>query len=376
MGEGEGTLTPTYDVAVVGGGVIGCAIACELAQRGATVVLLERDRVCAGASGAAAGMLAPQTEAHAADPWFELLLAARAEHEPLACRLRHDTGIDVGYRRDGVLRIAANAEERRELRERAEWQQRLGLAAEWLEPDEALHREPGLSPDLAGALWLPDEAQVRSPRLVQALALLAQRLGVDVREAVPVIGIETANGRTTGVRTPAERVSAGAVVLAAGVWTSFIDGARCLPLQPVKGQIVSGLQSAGCAPRNIVWGSGAYLVPKAGGELLVGATEEPGYDARPTLGGMAGLVKAGARLMPAIAGMPLNGAWAGLRPALPDRRPALGRLGEVDGLFVATGHYRNGVLLGPLTGKLMAQLVLGERPAHDLSPYSAARLGL
>ncbi|HEY8692736.1 MAG TPA: FAD-dependent oxidoreductase, partial [Chloroflexota bacterium] len=172
MGEGEGTLTPTYDVAVVGAGVIGCAIACELAQRGATVVLLERDRVCAGASGAAAGMLAPQTEAHAADPWFELLLAARAEHEPLACRLRHDTGIDVGYRRDGVLRIAANAEERRELRERAEWQQRLGLAAEWLEPDEALHREPGLSPDLAGALWLPDEAQVRSPRLVQALALL------------------------------------------------------------------------------------------------------------------------------------------------------------------------------------------------------------
>jgi len=416
-------MSLTYDVAVVGGGVIGCAIACELAERGVKVVLLERDRICSGASGAAAGMLAPQAEAHASDPWFKLLLAARAEHEPLACRLRHDTGIDVGYRRDGVLRVAAGADERGELRQRCEWQRRHGLAAEWLEPDEMLRLEPGLSPDLAGGLWLPDEAQVQSPRLVQSLALLALRLGVDVREGTPVSGLQIADGRTAelrpadgigglrqdgpaaaldvsdlrrphpdgpgqrqggrsagasgrvqGVLTPTERISTGAVVLAAGVWTPFIEGVDCLPVQPVKGQIVSGLQGAGCAPRHVVWGAGAYLVPKAGGELLVGATEEDGYDARPTLGGISGLVAAGARLMPSLAGMPLNGAWAGLRPALPDRLPALGRLGGVEGLFAATGHYRNGVLLGPLSGKLMAQLVLGERPAHDLEPYSPARL--
>ncbi|MFI5267395.1 MAG: glycine oxidase ThiO [Chloroflexota bacterium] len=368
-------MTPTYDVAVVGAGVIGCAIASELAVRGAKVVLLERDRVCSGASGAAAGMLAPQTEAQAADPWFELLLAARAEHESLACKLRHETGIDVGYRRDGVLRVAVSAGERQELRDRGNWQQRLGLAVEWLEPEDALRLEAGLSPDLAGALWLPHEAQVQSPRLVQGLALLAQRLGVDVREGTPVVGVDMAAGRVGSLRTGAERISAGAVVLAAGVWTPFMDGVKRLPVEPVKGQIVSGLQGAGCAPRHIVWGAGAYLVPKAGGELLIGATEEAGYDARPTLGGMAGLVRAGTRLMPAIAGMPLNSAWAGLRPALPDRLPALGRLREVDGLFVATGHYRNGVLLGPLTGKLMAQLVLGEPLAHDLAPYSPARFG-
>jgi glycine oxidase len=358
----------TYDVAIVGGGVIGCAIAAELADAGAKVVLLERDRIGAGASGAAAGMLAPQTEAHAPDPWFDLLLAARAEHEPLSCRLRHETGIDVGYRRDGVLRVAVSEPERRELRARAEWQQAAGLPVEWLEPDDAQRLEPTVSPDIAGALWLPDESQVQSPRLVQALALLAQRRGAHIREGAPVLGVEK-----DAVRTAAERVSVGAVVLAGGVGSAFVDGAR-LPVVPVKGQIACGQLTPACAPRHIVWGAGAYLTPKAGGELLVGATEEEGtYDTRPTLGGIAGLIAAGTQLLPTLRDMPLVQAWAGLRPALPDRKPALGRLGD---LFVATGHYRNGVLLGPLTGKLIAQLVLGKQPTWDLTAYAPERLAL
>jgi glycine oxidase len=355
----------TYDVAIVGAGVIGCAIACELAERGAKVVLLERERVCSGASGAAAGMLAPQTEAHAPDPWFELLLAARAEHEALACKLRHETGIDVGYRRDGVLRIAADDAERRELRDRADWQRQHGLAVEWLEPEDALRMEPGLNPNIAGALWLPDEAQVQSPRLVQALALDAQRHGAEIREGVPVLAV----GKDA-VRTPTERLSAGAVVLAGGVGSAFVHGAR-LPVFPVRGQIACGQMTPICGPRHILWGAGAYLTPKAGGELLIGATEEEGtYDTRPTLGAIADLIAAGEKILPSLRHIPLTQAWAGLRPALPDRKPALGTL---NGVFVATGHYRNGILLGPLTGKFMAQLILGQTPAWDLSPYSPSR---
>ena len=363
----------SYDVAVVGAGAIGCALTVELAERGASVVLLERERVCAGASGAAAGMLAPQTEADTADPWFELLLAARAEHEPLACRLRHDTGIDVGYRRDGVLRVAAGEHERAELQARAAWQSQRGLAIEWLEPEDARKLEPALAPDLAGALWLPDESQLQSPRLVQALAVQAQRLGVDIREGTPVIGLDQPAGKLTGVRTPAERISAGAVVLAAGVWSGLVDGVPPLPLAPVKGQMACAWPG-GAAPRHVVWGAGAYLTPKAGGELLIGATMEPSWDARPTLGAIAGLIAEGARLLPVVAAMPLHGAWAGLRPALPDHLPAIGPVPGLDGLFVATGHYRNGILLAPLTAKLLAPVILGEAPVSELAPYSPARL--
>ncbi len=355
----------TYDVAVVGGGVVGCAVACELAGHGASVILLERERVGSGASSAAAGMLAPQSEAHPPEEWQQLLLAARAEHEPLAARLREETGVDVGYRRDGVLRIACTEAERRELQERAASQRADGLAAEWLEPEDAVRLEPALSPEIAGALWLPEESQVHSPRLVQALALLATRLGVDVREGAPVLGVAS-----QAVIIPNERLSAGVVVLAGGVWTAAIEGVS-LPLQPVKGQIVSAAATA-AAPRHMIWGPGAYLTPKADGQLLIGATEEPGnFDTRPTLSALSGLIARGAQLVPSLAGLPLNTAWAGLRPALPDRLPAIGRL--ADALFAATGHFRNGILLGPLTGKLIARLVLGEDPGVDLRLYSPDR---
>jgi len=357
-----------YDVAVIGGGIVGCSIAAELAERGVSVVLLERDRIAAGASSAAAGMLAPQSEAHGPDAWFQLLLRARAEHEPLAHKLREETGIDTGYRKDGVLRVAISEGEREELRERAAWQRAAGLRAEWLEPAEARELEPALSPALQGALWCPDEAQVHSPRLTQALALLATRMGATIREGAPATSLESG-----AVCTPSERISVGAIVLAAGVWSGQIQAN--LPLEPVKGQIVSGILSPAAAPTKIVWGANAYMVPKADGQLLVGATEEPGnYDTRPTLGAMSRLIASAAHLVPSLRDMPLNTAWAGLRPALPDRKPALGQLG--DRLFVAVGHYRNGILLGPLTGKIMADLVLEGRAHEDLSPYRPDRFAL
>lgn len=367
-------MSPTYDVAVIGGGIVGCAIAAELAGRGAGVLLLERERISCGASSAAAGMLAAQSEAYAPDAWFDLLLRARAEHEPLARLLREETGVDVGYRREGVLRVAVTEGDRPELRHRAAWQRAAGLAAEWLEPDNACRLEPELSRDISGALWCPDEAQVHSPRLTQALGLLAVRRGAVLQEGAAVSRLELAGNRVVAVQAQSQRWAVGAVVLAAGVWSAGVEGpAAKLPLEPVKGQIVAARLGPGCMPRRIVWGADAYLVPKASGELLVGATEEPSFDTQPTLGAISGLVNAGSRLIPGLASMPLSSAWAGLRPALPDRRPVLGPIRDVEGLFVAVGHYRNGILLGPITGRLMADLVLGQPTDVDVTPYSPDR---
>jgi glycine oxidase len=256
---------------------------------------------------------------------------------------------------------------------RGVWERDLGLAAEWLEPAEARELEPGLSPDIAGGLWLPDESQVHAPRLTQALALQAVRLGATVLEGMPVGSLENADGRVTGVRTTSGGISAGAVVLAAGAWSSFVQGGHAA-VEPVKGQMVAGTLSPACSPRHIVWGPGAYLVPKPDGQLLVGATEEPGcFDTRPTLGAIAGLVQSGSRVLPSLANMPLNTAWAGLRPASPDRRPLLGPVPGVEGLFLATGHFRNGILLAPLTAKLMAELILDGIGDATLAPYSPER---
>ncbi len=367
-------MTSSYDCAVIGGGIVGCATAAELARSGAKVVLLERERIGAGATWAAAGMLAPQSEAHEPSDWLRLLLAARSGYGQVADLLHGETGIDVEYRRTGVLRVALSEPERDELRDRARWQREQGLAVDWLEPREARALEPSLSPSAAGALWLPDEAQVHSRRLVRAAAALARRYGADVREGATATAVVHDHGRVRGVQTPAGLVIAGAVVLAAGAWSAFVDvpGERP-PVSPVKGQIVSGFSSEGWRPAHIIWGPAGYVVPRAGGRILIGATEEPTFDARPTLGAIAGLVQSGSMLLPELACLPLAAAWAGLRPATPDRLPLIGPAGDAEGFFVAGGHYRNGVLLGPLTGKLMAQLVLGQPLDLDLSPYSPHR---
>ncbi|HEU0166679.1 MAG TPA: FAD-dependent oxidoreductase [Chloroflexota bacterium] len=401
----------SFDTLVVGGGVIGCAIAWELAKRGQHVGVLERDAVGCGASGMAAGMLAPQSEAHAPDAWFQLLLAARQLHRELVDQLREESGVDVRYRPDGAVRVALDDDEARELRDRAGWQRAAGLRAEWLCSDAARRLEPGLTPSIAGALWAPDEAHVSAEHVTEALRIAARRRGVTFRERTAVTelvlsgdavsglltlggdllsgdmpsGVRTAGGdmpsgaRTargdvvSGVRTArGDVLSAGAVVLATGPWMPPLPSGGCLPMGPVKGQIVVG---RGAPLQHVVWGRDAYLVPKAGQRVFIGATEEEGtFDARPTLGAVGELIGAGSRLVPAVQGLVLQGVRTGLRPATPDRRPVLGRWPGVAGLYVAGGHFRNGILLAPLTGRLIAQLMSGETPDHELAPYSPARI--
>ena len=266
-----------------------------------------------------------------------------------------------------------------DLRGRAGWQQQRGLSADWLEPEDLARLEPALAgaagSRLVGALWLPDEAQVRSPRLVRALATAAIRRGATFQEGTPVLAIETQSGRVTGVRTLHGPVSAKRVVLAAGAWSGPLaeTGGLAVPVEPIKGQIVA-LGSLMQPPRHILWSGECYVAPKVDGELVVGATEEhAGFDSRPTLSGMLQLATGATDMLPALGRLPILSQWGGLRPATPDRHPVIGAAPVVAGLYVATAHFRNGVLLGPLTGRLVADLLQGRPPSFDVTPYAPDR---
>jgi glycine oxidase len=367
------------DVVIVGGGVIGCCIAYYLSLAGAKVTLVERDQLASGASGVAAGMLAPQVEAPFADSFFEVALRGREEHEPLAHALLDQVGLDVEYRRTGILRVARTEAERVDLQRMWRWQSARGLSAEWIESEQLGECEPLLKGAagrlLAGGLWLADEGQVRGPRLVQALAHAAQRRGARFIEGAAVVDITTSGDRVTGVHTVLGRFAADAVVLAAGVWSP--DLARRigmnLPVAPVKGQILS-LRGLGRTPRQVLWSGECYLVPRPDGEIVLGATEEEGnYDVRPTLAGFNRLTEAALEVVPAAGGFSVEGFWAGLRPAAPDRFPIVGWAPSLDRLFVATAHYRNGILLGPLTGRRVADHILSQTSLEELAPFGVTR---
>lgn len=373
-------VTPASDLVVVGGGAIGCAIAYHAAAAGLRVTLVERGQLASGASGAAAGMLAPQVEAHYPDDFFSLCLAGREEYAMVAAMLRDEADIDVDYRQTGILRVALEERDAVDLRGRCEWQQQRGLAATWMDPHEVGQIEPvfagAAGRRLVGALWLSDEAQVRSSRLVHGLAVAAARRGAALREATPVVELLAQSGHVTGVRTPSGTISAGVVVLAAGAWSATVAATVGVPLaiEPIKGQILA-LRAVAQGPRHIVWSHGCYITPKVDGQLVIGATEErAGFDSRPTMSGMLQLALAATEVIPELGRLPIDTQWGGLRPATSDRLPVIGWAPGCDGLFLATAHYRNGVLLGPLTGRLVTEMVRGETPSHDLSAYRPERL--
>ena len=376
---GRPTATPSPDVIIVGGGVIGCSIAYHLTLAGSSVRLIERDRLASGASGVAAGMLAPQVEAHYDDPFFDLCLRGRDEHVDLAEDLKDGVGLDVERRTTGVFRLALDEAERVELKRQMQWQVKRGLRAEWFEPHELGALEPLLSGAagrlLAGGLWFPDEAQVHSPRLVAALAAASVQRKAVLSEGVWATEILVDRHRAIGVRTAAGVVKSESVVLAAGVWST--DIARTagveVPVTPVKGQIIT-LRALGRSLRRILWTGECYLVPKTGGQVILGATEEEGnYDRRPTLAGVGALATAALEQLPWAGQFTIEGIWAGLRPAAPDRFPIVGWAPCLDNLLVATAHYRNGVLLGPLTGRRVSEAIHTGVIAPELAPFGLER---
>jgi glycine oxidase len=363
------------DVVIVGGGVVGCAVAFRLAKAGVSPVLLERDQVGCEASGEAAGMLAPQSEADRPGAFFDLCLEGRWEFPALAEELEATTGIDIEHRRIGILLPFSDTATRERLLASAAWQREMGLKAEVLDRRSTISAEPLLADDVEGAVNFPDEAHVNSRALVTALAHAACRYGAVIAAGCPAITVVRNGDRVAGVNTGAGRVSTPMVVLAAGPWSGMFGESLNLsiPVSPAKGELLL-VAPQGPLPRRIVYSKHAYLIPTPRGEAILGTTMElVGYDKRPTMAGMRAIVSGVLDLVPALGSSSLLRATAGLRPYTPDELPLLGPVPGLDGLILATGHHRNGILLGPITGKLIQELILDRSPSLPLEAFRPDR---
>jgi glycine oxidase len=369
------------DVVIVGAGVIGLACAWRAASRGLRVCVLERGQPGDGASGVAAGMLAPVGEATwGEEGLLDFALYSHARWPSFAAELEGVSGRDAGLIEIGAVHVALDRDEAEALHRRFELMRSLELDARWLSGREARSLEPGLSPSAVGGVHAPHESAVDPRLLLEALRAAAAAAGAelftgaDVRDALlegdRLIGVRTADG--TAHR--AERT-----VLAAGAWSGE---ATWLPdwvrpaVRPVKGEILT-LRGPASAPvcEHLVVSERVYIVPRPDGRLIVGATvEERGFDVRVTAGGVYELLREAYRALPEVAELELAGAIAGLRPGTPDNAPLIG-VSELDGLLLATGHFRNGILLAPATAEVVAATLAGEEPDIDTSPFSPTRFG-
>ncbi len=370
--------TAAADVAVVGGGAIGLSIAWRAAARGLSVVAFERGRAGEGTSRFAAGMLAPVAEVTPGEePLLELGLHSARLYPQFVADLVAAAGVDtVGYTTAGTLLVARDGDEAEALERELVLRQRFGLEVERLRPSEARRREPGLAPALRLALDVPSDHAVDPRALLPALARALRACGGELRENAPVAAVTRSGERVTGVElADGSRVSAGAVVIAAGVWSAEIRGLQTgpadpVPLRPVKGQIMRLHDPAGpgLLERVIRMGS-AYITPRGDGRYVLGATsEERGFDTTVTAGAAFELLRDASELVPGVSEWVLDEFAAGLRPGTPDNLPAIGA-GELEGLHWAVGHRRGGILLSPVTAELIVSGLLGESPP---SPALAA----
>ena len=361
-------------VLVVGGGVIGCSIAYHLQKAGASVTLIERGEIAGEASGAAAGLIIPPAGAVAPGPFRDICLASLALYPAFVEAVQRDSGIDVECVPSGILVVAETLGMVQPLRAHARRQRELGLNTEWVDAPALRQLEPALSRHILGAAYSPDDLNVNPGRLTQALATAAERLGADLRRGAGLAAFAGRGRRLRGVRTDAgDVIEADRIVLAGGPWTGAMAGRLGFPLPtpPMRGQMLAYRSNA---LRHAVWGETGYLVPKPRGFLFAGATvEDVGFRKTTTLRALTGLRRMASSLLPALRHAEVASAWAGLRPGTPDGLPIIGQLPGRENVYVATGHFRNGVLLAPITGRVMSQLLLDGRPEISLAPYDPAR---
>ncbi|AUS09429.1 glycine oxidase ThiO [Laceyella sacchari] len=361
----------TAEVLIIGGGVMGCSIAFHLARRGIKSVVVERDAIGSHASSAAAGMLGAQVEMDEPGPLTEFCLQSRSMFPALQAELLERTGVDIELNRAGLLKVARFEEDVKRLRERQAWQTAYGQTARWLEPEECLALEPSLHPEVRGGLYLPEDWQVSAPKLTQALASAAKRLGANLVEGTEVRAIEHSPDGTWHVDTAQGHWIADWIVITAGVWSQSIAQKLGwhLPMTPVKGESLALRPKQPLFSRTL-YGPECYLVPKANGEIIVGATERDGaWDEEVTAEAVQRLLQSAFNLVPRLRDSLHTRSWAGLRPGTPNRFPYVGQLGDENRAVIATGHYRNGILLSAATGDAVARLLLGE-PVPELAAFA------
>jgi glycine oxidase len=309
-------------------------------------------------------MLAPQIEAREEDPLFELGLAGRERYADIAEELKQHTGTDIQFWQEGIARVATRESEVAELKARVAWQRQQGHLSDWFDAEEVRSRWPWLGP-CHGALWAAREAALDPVSLVTALTRDAELAGAEILTE-RIRGLERRGDRITGVMGESRKYSCDHVILAAGAWTPQLEGLpRPIPVVPVRGQMASFPWPRG-VERAIVFGGPVYLVAR-GGEAIAGSTmEHAGFDARVTPAGLASIFTGVAALCPALSNLDVTRTWSGLRPVTPDGLPIIGKEPAVEGLWYATGHGRNGILLAAITGLIIAQLLNGEPPEEDL----------
>ena len=362
-----------YDTIVLGGGIIGCALAEELGRRGLRVAVVERRHVGAEASSAAAGILSAQMDLPTPDAFFELCQASRRIYPRWIEHLQRRSGLSVGYHVDGILYLAMTAREEQTMARQARWQTKRGLPVERWSRKEVRQHEPNVDGRLKRGFHFPTEAQVDNVLLLQALALACRKANVDVQERTTVRRLLTRDHTVHGIETDHGELIAPIVVNCLGSWAEM-DGRLPfpIPIEPARGQMLAFRGPRRLFRRTII-SERAYVVQRRDGRLIAGSTiERAGFEKALTLAGIHGIVCGLRHLSSAVSSCTLLDTWAGFRPCVKDKRPILGKT-PISGLYVATGHFRHGILLAPVTAKLMAELILEGRPSFDLSPFSIER---
>jgi glycine oxidase len=370
-------VSASRDIVVVGAGIVGCAVAYELARRGASVDVIDMRAAGMGATQASAGVLAPYIEATEGSALLDLTTRSLDLFDDFVASVSIDSAVSIPYRRTGTLDVALDEAAMRAFRATAERLGQRGVAAEIVDRAGIHEQEPHLADAAIGGLLIPQHGYVSAPELTRALAIASRRRGAQIIEHGAVRGIAR-DGDGVAVETDRGSLIGDAVVLAAGSWSASIaiDGiSRRMPLRPVRGQLLH-LGWQGTPLRRVTWSPHCYLVPWDDGTLLVGATaEEAGFDERTTAAGVRGLLEAACTLLPHASSAAFLGARVGLRPASSDELPILGASRILPNLMYATGHYRNGILLAPLTAKLVADAMLDGRIDPLLASVSPQRFG-
>ncbi len=357
------------DVIIIGGGIIGCTVAYNLAKRDVKPLLIDKaTAVGTEASWAGAGILTSHASTH--EPYPTLCRASLALYPALAEELRAETLIDIEFIQSGTLSVFFNEAEAAGLIGLADRRVKRGFSAEVLTAEQARQSEPALAKSIAGAVLFPEDAQVRNPKMVTALAKGAAQLGAKFQLGNPVTNFIRENKRVIGVVVNGETLYADTFVIAAGCWTGTLTAQLDVPIQigPAKGQIV--LVEAMPPPfQHIVDGLGIYIVPRVDGKILLGATVEyVGYDKTATVDGAKQMIDAGIAIAPQLAHSTFVQTWAGLRPYAKNG-PLLGYLPGYDNVVLASGHFKNGILLAPITGQLVAELLTTGQPSLSLEPF-------
>lgn len=363
------------EVVIIGGGVVGCAIAYFLRKAQVEVIVLEREEIGSQASSAAAGLVAPLGPLSGPGPFADLVLAGFALLPSLVAELEDLSGLSIGFAQTGALRVMRNPKRVAHLQKRLNSWQPLGLQLFWLSGEEARQHEPHLASDVCAAVYAPEEAQLEAPHLVQAFAQAAQKLGAQLCPQQEVIDVVLSKTKVVGVRTSkGETIGCDHLILAAGAWAATWETAlrTTLPVSPLHGQLIALPQ---CSPplRHIIFGEGVYLAPREK-TIIVGATkEERGFALQVTEQGVAWLKATATRLVPMIATSQITKAWAGLRPKTADAQPIFDRLPQWENVMIAGGHNSVGLILSGITGQEMTHmLVTGQTPAL-LLPFSLER---